>query len=259
MSQPMISSELVDENDRLFKEFMKSEQQQLEKQHNKKTYECSICYDELTIKDFYIMDECNHKFCIDCLHGHYRSQVRSRFPDIKCPQNLCKYKVSYQEVKHILKGEDFELYDKILFENTMAKNKNVRYCPSCGTMAIANEDNCYCPDPNCGYEYCFQCRNAQHHGLTCQENDELERELANELEDIEPTIIPQNPRVATLAMFRPIFKNRRWKKNAEISPKTRDWILANTTECPYCFSVIEKSMGCNRMVCHCAWDIVGVF
>ncbi|KYR00172.1 hypothetical protein DLAC_03326 [Tieghemostelium lacteum] len=255
MSQPVV---VEDENDRLFKEFMKSEQEKLEKGHNERSYLCSICYDDLPIQDFYIMDECYHRFCIDCIQQHYLSQIRSGYSDIKCPQNLCKYKVKYQEVQHILKGKDFDLYDQLLFNHSMAKDKNVRYCPvpNCSSIVISQPDgSCQCPVPECGYEFCGFCRNASHSGMTCAQFEELQEELRTYT--VTNTFYKKTKRPNHMDpssyLFRPSFSGKSWKKDGfdMVSGATKVWILKNTQQCPHCKTIVEKNMGCNSMACHC--------
>eukprot|EP01133_Synstelium_polycarpum_P002559 gene2559-2933_t len=123
------------------------------------------------------MDECEHRFCNDCLEGHYRFQITNQFPSLKCPDSLCKRIVTYQEVGHIIKGELFEAYDKLLLTSSLERDSNIKYCPypDCKEAMVVPKDEKHitCTSKECGYQYCGQCREEWHEGLTCEDWAEL--------------------------------------------------------------------------------------
>lgn len=44
---------------------------------------------------------------------------------------------------------------------------------------------------------------------------------------------------------------RKWKQKCQDDSETRHWLTANTKPCPKCGKPVEKSGGCNLVVCHC--------
>eukprot|EP01132_Coremiostelium_polycephalum_P001429 gene1429-1803_t len=261
-----------DENERLFKEFMKNEQNQLEEEHRNRLHECSICYSELTIGDFYIMDECEHRFCRDCLVYHYKTQVGAMFPNIKCPHTTCKKIVTYEEVKHILDGEWFEKYDNLLLKNSLESDKRVRYCPfvDCGVPMVNNKTDDHCQCPKCSYSFCFKCRDEWHEGYSCQEWLEIKEELntytyvVDDYNENEPMNNISNGNRNFIKYLKEtrrkgLFgKRRQYKKQVHQrnshQGKFLEWAKKNTTQCPGCYSLIQKSYGCDHMTCLCGQE-----
>ncbi|EGC32427.1 hypothetical protein DICPUDRAFT_89217 [Dictyostelium purpureum] len=265
-----------EENEKLFKEFMKNEQSQNEIANRSKSHYCDICFMDLPIEDFYILDECNHKFCNDCLSTHYTIQIRSGYSNLKCPAN-CKYIVSYEEAKHLLKGEIFERYDALLLLAHLQKDKNVLKCPyvNCGMKMIKNKDtvgDVVCPNPECETSFCIECREESHFGITCQELRELKIELAGyfsideedkrKREEILRSFNYGPNKHARSSINKRIFFAGRSIRNKEAMQnnilklknsniRTYNWIMNNTMMCPHCSCLIEKSSGCNHIDCYC--------
>ncbi|KAF2076028.1 hypothetical protein CYY_002688 [Polysphondylium violaceum] len=265
-----------DENEKLFKEFMKNEQAEIEKGYQKQKHSCSICFDDLTIDQFYIVDECEHRFCIDCLRGHYEAQIRSRFPDIKCPHITCKKIITYEEVKHILSAEMFKRYDELLFENLVRNDKNCIYCPNsdCGIIMSVNQDHDLridCPNLDCAFSFCIGCRNEWHEGLTCKEWLEVNTTIQecsimvkNDMDyynhgvnnpfinqDYLKTLTKRQRKKYLKNFKRNIhdrsFFNNLIKRDGIVS----DWIRLNLKICPHCTALVEKIDGCNDVRCIC--------
>ncbi|KAM9977189.1 hypothetical protein ACTFIR_011047 [Dictyostelium discoideum] len=273
------------ENERLFKEFMENELKQSEIQNSSKTHLCMVCYCELPITDFYILDECNHKYCNHCLNTHYTMQVRSGYSDLKCPMPTCRYKPTYEEVQHILSKDYFEKYDKILVNVHLNKDKNIRYCPEidCGAAIIMPSDNSSsttqsveCSNQECKSSYCLNCREPSHSGLTCEQYETAKLELA-ELMEIEENQMSFKQRLVELfsqgdansiiydkappkrVRNRLFFLAKKWGRyvntdrihELQVSASTLKWVLENTKICPTCKIIIEKIDGCNSMDCIC--------
>ncbi|KAN0042070.1 hypothetical protein ACTFIV_004629 [Dictyostelium citrinum] len=287
-NSPTFKSEEDIENERLFKEFMENELKQSEIKNSKKTHLCMVCYCELPITDFYILDECNHKYCNDCLNTHYTMQVRSGYSDLKCPMPTCRYKPTYEEVQHILSKEYFEKYDRILVNVHLNKDKNIRYCPEvdCGAAIIippnldkSTTQTVECSNQECKSSFCLICRESSHHGLTCEQYETAKLELAElmEIEESEKSFKQRmmelfngcndqyidgktsERRIPKRVRSRLFFIAKKWGKNIDtnrlhqlqLSAQTLKWILENTKPCPTCKIIIEKSDGCNSMDCVC--------
>ncbi|GAM19556.1 hypothetical protein SAMD00019534_027310, partial [Acytostelium subglobosum LB1] len=239
-------------NEQLLRDMLKAEQEQLDKEHQSKTYYCSICYDDLMIDQFYIIDECEHRFCVGCLRHHYQSQIQMRFPYIKCPQLTCPRKVSYVEVKHILSDEEFVKYDKLLLDCSLQKDKNLVYCPypDCGSAMIVptgEEGHVECTNNECGHNFCLKCRD-EHYGYTCQEIVDL-REYIRENTYVAKVNVALNDGHAIQNLFW-MGKGRKWKKTVmKIDKRLGSYLANNTRMCPTCHIIIEKDGGCNDMDC----------
>ncbi|KAK5580632.1 hypothetical protein RB653_000654 [Dictyostelium firmibasis] len=268
------------ENERLFKEFMENESKQSEIKNNEKRHLCMVCYCDLPITDFYILDECNHKYCNDCLNAHYTMQVRGGYSNLKCPFPTCKYYPTYQEIQHILSKQYFEKYDKTLVTVHLNNEKNLRYCPEvdCGAPIILppNFDKTVSPTIECSNQeclssYCLNCREESHKGLTCKEFETLKAELSQLLEIKEnerglrrteyllfsENVNPHKP-LSKKTRNRLFLMAKKWARGVDLkilelklSAPTLKWVVQNTKQCPACNIIIEKIDGCNSMECVC--------
>ena len=71
------------------------------------------------------MDECNHKFCVECLEDNFEYAIKNgNTKDIGCPRKECKHKVGFFEIKQVIKSPIiFEKYEKFLLETALVKKK----------------------------------------------------------------------------------------------------------------------------------------
>eukprot|EP00727_Mastigamoeba_balamuthi_P007458 m51a1_g3332 putative ibr domain containing protein (395) ;mRNA; f:373748-375750 len=214
----------AEEEEKKFMEFMEKEQQERQKELDSKTYPCLICGDDLPIDKVYILDECCHRFCRDCLEGYFSSKICEGVTrDIRCPSPGCKHLVSYDEVKHVVSGPMFERFERFLLKAALEDDPNCRWCPrpGCGNAMIGNPQNpmMVCSNEKCKFCFCFNCREQWHADVTCEQY-------------------------------------QRWKvENNESEQRFMSWASQNTKMCPRCHTRIEKSGGCNHMKCsHCRFE-----
>ncbi|EFA81173.1 hypothetical protein PPL_06010 [Heterostelium album PN500] len=170
-------------NERLLMAMLKAEQEEQEKVNRSKKHYCSICLDDLEIDKFYIVDECEHRFCTECIIAHAKQQLYMGYPDIKCPHTTCKRIISYEEVKHFLDAQTFASYDQQLLLQHLKKDDNCKQCPSCHVamvvstvkidehMEFNNENLVGCP--NCNYAFCIKCRDHSHYDFSCEQWEDV--------------------------------------------------------------------------------------
>ncbi|KAL6042367.1 E3 ubiquitin-protein ligase arih2 [Balamuthia mandrillaris] len=207
-------------NEELLKQLLRVEQEQKQKELEEKTYTCLICLDEVTIADIYIMEECYHKFCKDCLGMHFASNIKDgNTRNIGCPTPTCKRTVGYNEVKHCVDKEMFAKYEEFLLMAALGDDPNCRWCPrpGCGNAMIGDPKRpmMACSSDKCKFTFCFNCKEEWHADATCEQY-------------------------------------QKWKvENNEAESRFRKWAEANTKQCPNetCLSPIEKNGGCNHMTC----------
>lgn len=116
------------------------------------TITCKICFDDVPLSDIYIMDICEHKFCLTCLYQYLSSKINSFETDtIKCPS--CNRQMEQSEIKQILElleNDSIEsrteggLFDKFLefsLKKTLSQMKGLIWCPNpkCDNAMIINE------------------------------------------------------------------------------------------------------------------------
>ncbi|KAL7717935.1 RBR-type E3 ubiquitin transferase [Entamoeba marina] len=201
----------------------------VEEHHNReselihKEYDCDICYNSVETSELYIFD-CDHRFCIECAYEHISNQIFNGVTEILCPYSGCDHVISFEEVYQIIKNHEpvdvklLEKYERFLVNDYLKKEPNCRYCPRCGTAVLGdpNVPQIHCPNENCmkdDYQFCFNCKETWHSGLTCAQYQE-------------------------------------WKRmNCEADKRFLSWAQKNTRKCPKCSATIEKNRGCNHMTC----------
>ncbi|EXL98294.1 hypothetical protein NOF04DRAFT_6704 [Fusarium oxysporum II5] len=165
---------------------------------------------------------CSHTvdFCTECLENYIEAQLdqhgRAGCHLLTCPSSDCGRRLEYDEVKLYARQETFSKYDKYLTLEALSNLPSFRWClaENCSYGQIhdlieSNHVSC----EECGYEMCFEHQIKWHDDLTCGEFDSMEKN--------------GDPR------FR----------------ETRDWVNANTKQCPSCGVNTQKGPGCFHMTC----------
>ena len=181
---------------------------------------CLVCFEEKN-ESFFSLN-CGHQFCADCWKEYLKEKIKSPLSALqaKCPQNGCTCVVYEKIYSKYLKDDPQSLakLDKAISKNYINRNNDIKQCPNekckyyakSSVHSFSQEVNC-----PCGTSYCFQCLKESHRPCTC--------ELVNKF----------------------IGLNR----NVSLDDYDKRWIEANTKECPNCHQKIQKSQGCNYMLC----------
>ena len=204
-----------DERENLNKMAKEDEKNQVKK--------CEICLEEFSLLDYtnYFLN-CNcvlHNVCFDNL---VKSAVENNSLPVKCPN--CKIPVHPNFIEDSLRNANPQLFEKYehFSMNNFIMNNNDEYssCPTpgCEYMFFFNpgEHNFLCP--LCNKNYCLNCKDEWHRGLTCQQYKDS-RDV-NKLDN----------------QFFQFVKGAKFKM------------------CPKCKYWVEKNQGCNHMRCRCGAD-----
>ena len=211
----------------LAKQLEREEKEQMELNANedakKQIKKCEICLEDFSLLDFtnYFLN-CNcvlHNTCFDNL---VKNSIENNTLPIKCPN--CKIPVHPNFIEDSLRNANpqlFEKYEKFSMNNFLLNN-NDEYssCPTPGCEYMfffqPGEFNFLCPI--CGKNYCLNCKDDWHSGLTCQQYKDSRDvgKLDNQ--------------------FFQFVKGAKFKM------------------CPKCKFWVEKNQGCNHMRCRCGAD-----
>lgn len=207
---------------------------------------CHICCDTYESAKVYSLS-CDHKYCIDC----YSNLVVTKVTDgslIRCMMPECLLTIPHRDVQLLannvfcrrspLQSDCHDIGDlshnlllvqaaKQHIERNKAKWK---WCPApdcenvtellsrTQSQTFNNQgedlDIFDVPIVTCldSHEFCFDCQYENH--LPC-----------------------------------PCWLVKMWIKKCSDDSETSNWMQANTQSCPQCFTLIEKSGGCNHMIC----------
>ena len=194
--------------------------EQLKKQFKKEGVEsfgdtCLTCYEEKN-DNFYSLS-CGHQFCSDCWTEYLKEKLKTPLSALnaKCPQYKCTCSVGEEVYKKYITDKNLlEKLDKAIYKNFINRNEDFKQCPNshCHYYVKSNNHTAREIKCKCGTTYCFKCSKETHRPCSC--------------EMIE-----------------------KWNNLNDNTKNDEKWIQANTKECPHCHQKIEKSKGCNYMLC----------
>lgn len=167
----------------------------------KDEYECEICRTPAKIGDFHTMTQCRHNICYECLKIYFFNLLKDRIIGrFECP--CCSENIHPNDLKEMLKFEqrqnpnymeyehEFYSYQDFLkkfndsyLKTTLNKIDGLIWCPGIDCQfAVIAKDISKCPKvkckaPNCGVEFCANCRTVWHPSLKCSENLKIINEL----------------------------------------------------------------------------------
>ena len=176
---------------------------------------CLTCYEDQN-ESFYSL-RCGHQFCAECWQEYLKEKLKTPLGalTVRCPQQDCTCIVGEEIYKKFIKDKNLlEKLDRAIYKNFINRNEDFKQCPNphCHYYAKSNMHSAREIKCKCGTSYCFKCSKEIHRPCSCE-------------------------------MF------EKWKKLNDNSKNDEKWIEANTKECPHCHQKIEKSRGCNYMLC----------
>ncbi|KAJ7958077.1 RBR-type E3 ubiquitin transferase [Quillaja saponaria] len=181
---------------------------------------CNICMEEVSRKEVTLMD-CGHYFCNTCWTEHFIVKINEgQSRRIKCMAYKCNAVCDEAKIRKLVGARDpylAEKFDRFLLESFIEDNKRVKWCPSipnCGNAIYVEGDELCEVECACGLQFCFSCSSEVHSPCSC---------LMWEL----------------------------WSRKCKDNSETVNWLTAHTKFCPNCLKPVEKSGGCNLVVCIC--------
>ncbi|CAL1390137.1 unnamed protein product [Linum trigynum] len=186
---------------------------------------CEICTEPRSQKDSFPIRGCSHAYCKDCTAKYIAAKLQDNVSTIGCPIRGCEGMLEPGHCGSILPPEVFERWGSILCENVILGSRKF-YCPFKDCSAVMLDDGgeviAEAECPNCCRLFCARCRVPWHSGIRCDKFQKLHKD-EREREDI---------------MLMNLADQKRWKR------------------CPKCRIYVEKTKGCNHMVCRYVWDFI---
>ncbi|XP_065178372.1 E3 ubiquitin-protein ligase ARIH2-like [Sycon ciliatum] len=186
--------------------------------------ECSICSASLLECDTQLdklQTTCNHRFCQDCWAAHFKARIDT-VPTMAIECLACDVHIGDTFVCQVLQNVSkyLQLYKRLALTRYVLAHPSLTWCPGvdCQLVIWARESAPKQVTCVCSAQFCFSCRDEYHAPLSCQLMVE-------------------------------------WKTQRAAESQSAIYIVANTKPCPKCKVHIEKSGGCNHMVCrHCSFN-----
>eukprot|EP00026_Physarum_polycephalum_P008079 Phypoly_transcript_08157.p1 GENE.Phypoly_transcript_08157~~Phypoly_transcript_08157.p1 ORF type:complete len:466 (+),score=115.76 Phypoly_transcript_08157:163-1398(+) len=185
--------------------------------------QCKICLETKKIDFMFVMQQCGHGFCRECVSGYFTSKINDRVSPIKCPNYQCKKEATEFDLEMVLDRKMLDKFADNSFQNAIRKNPQQFSCcptPDCPYIFFYTPSDS--PDfgcPTCKKRYCLKCRVTYHAGSTCEAYQKwsVENGMSDDL-------------------FRDFVQGHKFK------------------QCPQCMHWVEKTEGCDHMTCICAHE-----
>lgn len=172
-------------------------QQDRQRENEERTYPCAICLDETTLQQLYIVNDCNHRFCSQCILQHVKSQVQAGNVVLQCPyrdgSQPCTAPIDVAQMHELLALNDdpeqvavLARFDELAFERIMQADPDYIRCPRLLDIPGAEGEIIKTPCPSwglkkpadsinsasaqcvsCKHLFCPSCHNIPHVG-TCE-------------------------------------------------------------------------------------------
>ncbi|XP_076231468.1 E3 ubiquitin-protein ligase RNF14 [Calliopsis andreniformis] len=208
----------------------------------KNFYTCKICFVDKIGEHCTQFLPCSHVFCKDCITCYFEVKIKDgSVQNISCPGEKCTSEATPAQIKDLVSPELFAKYDSILLSTTLDTMTDIVYCPrrNCQypVSREPNEQMANCP--MCQYAFCIYCKMVYHGIEPCKTYSAETHRLVAEYQEASDE--------KKLEM-----EQHYGKKKLQVlveNMMSENWIKSSTQKCPNCNAAIEKSDGCNKMVC----------
>ncbi|KAL5534625.1 hypothetical protein ACEPAG_1088 [Sanghuangporus baumii] len=221
------------------------------------SYPCSICFTSLKGVRC-IQLECSHVFCRDCLRDFWSLCITEGSVErVGCADPACVKEgraASEEEVRRVVSDREIIRWKWLRTKKEIEKDPTIVHCPIPTCQAAVPKPSA---DPNasaawdrfrscpaCGFNFCSFCKHTWHGPISACPKSVT---LAAVMEYLD---LPEgSPERA--ALERQFGRSTLLKlvKEYEEEKSTVEWLQNSTTTCPGCSVPVEKSVGCNHMMC----------
>ncbi|XP_015601171.1 E3 ubiquitin-protein ligase RNF14 isoform X2 [Cephus cinctus] len=208
----------------------------------KNFYTCKICFADKMGEHCTQFLPCSHIFCKDCIIGYLEVRIKEgSVQNIYCPEEKCTSEATPGQVKDLVSPELFDKYDSILLSTTLHTMMDIVYCPRphCQYPVSREPNERMANCPACQYAFCVYCKMVYHGIEPCKLKSVEKQQLVMEYQKASDE--------------RKIHLEERYGKKQLLAlvhnTMSEMWIDEYTKKCPECNAAIEKSDGCNKMIC----------
>ena len=228
----------------------------VQQEFRKENHTCEICFEEREGILFHFLEDCRHKFCVECLLDYCQLHVNEgTVKRLKCPEPKCPAALSPIILRELLSNEDFERWERLLFHQTLDAMADVLYCPRCNNVVVQDEDETsrLAQCGGCFFTFCTDCLMSWHSTQNCggaevePENTQLKKPKRRK-----PKKGASKTNSDPIQEDQPIAKST--KKMQSAARQSFEFVmlqkrLGNYQRCPKCRIMVERSEGCDMMHC----------
>ncbi|CAJ0831697.1 6702_t:CDS:2 [Entrophospora sp. SA101] len=223
-------------------------QQALYQDFSNNHFNCAICLEEKRGEQCIQLKSCQHVFCQNCICKYFEMLIREGFiTQVKCPEPGCQLKhiLATEEISEIVDKETSDRYSYLVEKQKLETDPLVTYCPRKSCQAPVRKNSNYdklCVCPKCSFAFCCWCEKTWH-GSSAPCNMYNISKIVSDYMEAEGEL------KYTLELRYGKKNLEKLARDAKMELEVSKWVSMNAQNCPSCKAVIEKSMGCNHMVC----------
>ncbi|XP_019645634.1 PREDICTED: E3 ubiquitin-protein ligase RNF14-like [Branchiostoma belcheri] len=256
-SDPRVSSEQADPVQSL-QEILRVNYAKEFETFQRNTQECGICFDSKLGAEFFLMSECRHFFCHECVAGYCQIHVKDgTVQQISCPDEGCDGSLPPGVIRQVLGDEEYERWESLLLQKTLDTMDDVVWCPRCNNVVIrdSDQDSKLAQCGSCLFCFCTSCGDAWHQSRECKSVEEKLKDLTEQLLGDKAGEIGEGTEEEILAAAKNVRDPKVLMNKAQLISRLRAERLSKVTitkttkRCPNCKTNIEKEAGCNKMTC----------
>ncbi|XP_047119950.1 E3 ubiquitin-protein ligase RNF14-like isoform X1 [Schistocerca piceifrons] len=205
-------------------------------------YTCKICFQDKVGAQSTKFDPCGHVFCRNCISSYLEVRIKEgTVHHIACPEDKCTSEATPAQVQELVSRELFQKYDSVLLNAMLDSMEDVIYCPRsfCQYPTTRDPDEKMATCPACNYVFCVYCKMVYHGVEPCRYKSDEKMRLVEEYRSADEK-------------QKEVLEQRYGRRQLQLlvdNTMSEAWISSNSKNCPNCNAAIEKSDGCNKMVC----------
>ncbi|XP_039270841.2 E3 ubiquitin-protein ligase RNF14-like [Styela clava] len=219
------------------------DEMQMKKAFDNTIFDCNVCFSEKYGKNCIQFKDCGHVYCVDCIKSYFDLQIKEgNMKALICPEHKCDSQAYPAQIKELVSNEDFERYEKMLFQTTLDTMNDIMYCPrkSCQSPVVVEPDETIGICSVCTFSFCPFCKLAYHGIEPCRLKQSALRDVCEKYKDGDDKTRKELETKYGSKILRLTMQNLESEK----------WLTDNSKNCPGCGAAIEKKDGCNKMTCY---------
>lgn len=203
---------------------------------------CNVCFTDKQGSQFITFRKCCHYFCKDCMKSYFELRIaEGNVHTLNCPHDKCTTQADSTLVRQIVSKDVFDRYDSLLLSRTLETMSDIAYCPrqtcQCALLVDICERIGTCPA--CNFVFCPFCKRAYHGVAPCRFNSKMKGQICKDYLEGDAS------RKAELESH----YGKRTVKCLVEEVLSEEWLGTNSKPCPHCNASIEKTDGCNKIIC----------
>lgn len=220
-------------------------------------HECGICF--VTDKgSACIALHGQHVFCVSCLRSMISLHIKEgAIGAIRCPAcpsrtiaDTSSSKISVEILRRLVSNEEVDRYLDLSRKQELEALPNTIHCPRdfCAQPLARDPDEKLAICTKCEYAFCADCGKTWHGPSEPCRRQMLSSALAEEYMALKDD---ESQKLQLLNMQRLYGRKNldRLVHDYENEKLTSLWRAEHAQPCPVCLNYIEKSMGCNHIIC----------